>query len=144
MRDAAEKMLVCREKHFVLAMTKDVCYSGLQSISPKNDKMENNIGCDGCLEDAKIFESHPGAEGGADQHTDQHHDLLPIRWKWLSVASTRTGIQRCGDIVLGKCFEYVTCGPSVGTQELSWCRWWLGLCILLHSRHGHQFWEKSF
>ena len=29
------------------------------------------------LEDAEIFESHPGAEGGADQHTDQHHDLLP-------------------------------------------------------------------
>ena len=37
-KDAAEKMLVCREKHFVLAMTKDVCYSGLQSISPNNDK----------------------------------------------------------------------------------------------------------
>ena len=86
-RMLSRKMLICREKHFVLAMTKDVCYSDLQSISPNNDKMENNIGCDGSLEDAKIFESHPGAEWGADQHTDQHHDLLPIRWKWLSVAS---------------------------------------------------------
>ena len=33
----------------------------------------------GSLEDAEIFEGHPGAEGGADQHTDQHHDLLPKR-----------------------------------------------------------------
>ena len=29
------------------------------------------------LEDAEIFESHPGAERCAYQHTDQHHDLLP-------------------------------------------------------------------
>ena len=32
-----------------------------------------------CLEDSKIFESHPGSKRSAYQHTDQHHDLLPKR-----------------------------------------------------------------
>merc|ERR1719222_1147190 len=32
-----------------------------------------------CLEDSKIFESHPGSKRSAYQHTDQHHDLLPVR-----------------------------------------------------------------
>ena len=35
-------------KSIVLTMTKDLCYSD-QSISPNNDKMENNIGSDGGL-----------------------------------------------------------------------------------------------
>ena len=47
-------------------------------------------------------------------------------------------------LVLGKWFKDVTCGPSVGTQELSWCRWSHELCTLLHSQRGHQFWEKLF
>ena len=72
-------------KSIVLTMTKDLCYSD-QSFSPNNDKMEKNIGSDGAsLEDAEIFESHPGAEGRAYQDTDQHHDLLPIcgnRGQW--------------------------------------------------------------
>ena len=74
-KDAAEKCLFV-VKSIVLAMTKDVCYSD-QRISPNSDKMENNDAM-ASLEDAKIFEGHPCAEGRADQHTDQHHDLLPI------------------------------------------------------------------
>ena len=90
-------------KSIVLTMTKDLCYSD-QSISPNNDKMENNIGSDGGLLRGcrDIWEPSRCRGGRWSGHRSASWSSSYLWKSWSVATSTWTDVQH---VVLEKLFK---------------------------------------